>query len=102
MWLPATCVYGPLAGDIAANPSPAAEPDLHPADREHEEVAACVTVNPASVPYATTHPSVTLTIDKLPKDRTWAVVRFTFGNTQYVDYQVTFPTTPANNSNASP
>ncbi len=26
MWLPSTCVYGPLAGDIAANPPPDGSP----------------------------------------------------------------------------
>ena len=55
-------------------------------------------MTPASVPFATENPSATITIDKVPKDRSWAVVRFTFGDTQYVDYLVTFPMTPANNS----
>ena len=99
MWLPATCVYGPLAGDVAANPAPSASPtytctpgstrarsqrrDRHPGLR-------AVRNRPTR-----RSPSSSTTC---PKDRTWAVIRFTFGDTQYVDYLVTFPMTPANNS----
>jgi hypothetical protein len=55
-------------------------------------------VNPATVPYATENPPVQITFDKVAKDQEWGIVRFTFGDTQYVDYKVTFPKTPANNS----
>ena len=96
MWLPATCVYGPLAGDIAANPAPDGEPDLH-AELAEGQPRGDGHVTPTSVAYATAHPSATVTINDVPTDRTWAVVRFTFGDTQYVDYMVTFPMTTADN-----
>ena len=97
MWLPATCVYGPLAGDVAANPAPAASPSYtlnspksHPA---HGHYAGTVSSSLRPVRHGAPVGQRSRSETSLP-NRTWAVVRFTFGNTQYVDYRVTFPTRP--------
>ena len=73
-------------------PGAVREPDLH------AELAqrAYATTSGRSVrprcPYATPAPvGHDHVIKDVPQDRTWAVIRFTFGNTQYVDYLVTFP-----------
>jgi Flp pilus assembly protein TadG len=95
MWLPAACVYGPLAGDVAAAPVPSASPVYTLNTPKASPGHTTTSVTPASVPYATESPSATIVIHDIPKDRNWAVIRFTFGNTQYVDYLVTFPMTTA-------
>ena len=72
MWLPSTCVYGPLAGDIAANPPPSASPTYTPnvtssqpqrqRPRRRRPYAVC---RPASIQY----PSRSMTP---PANDSWA------------------------------
>ncbi len=95
MWLPAACVYGPLAGDVAAAPVPSASPTYTLNSPKASPGHTTTSVTPASVPYATDSPAATIVIHDVPKDRNWAVIRFTFGDTQYVDYLVTFTMTTA-------
>ncbi|WP_110181719.1 TadE/TadG family type IV pilus assembly protein [Nocardioides solisilvae] len=92
MWVPASCVYGPLAGDVAAQPAPDASPQYTNPSRIQEHNQLRVTdVSPGAAPYATAGQQVAVTIDRIPSGRTWAVLRFTFGDTQYADYQVALP-----------
>jgi hypothetical protein len=92
MWVPASCVFGPLAGDIAAAPPGGSPEYTNNSPRAAHETGL---IAPSSVVYATPNPSVSVTIIDVPANRSWAVIRFTFGDTQYVDYLVTFPITTA-------
>jgi hypothetical protein len=94
VWLPSTCVYGPLAGDIGATPVP--EPDASPSytlntPRTGNPSWSTGSVSPSSAVYAATDVTVDVTINGIPAGKRGAVVRFTFGDTQYVDYRVTWP-----------
>lgn len=92
MWVPSTCVYGPLAGDVAAQPAPDASPSYsNPFGIDTHNQLEVTSVSPASTPYATTGQIATVRIGRIPAGRSWALVRFTFGDTQFADYLVTFP-----------
>jgi Flp pilus assembly protein TadG len=93
VWLPSTCVYGPLSGDAGATPPP--PPDESPSYTLNTPQVASNTwttgaVSPASRSYASAGVVVDVTIDNIPAGKLGAVVRFTFGDTQYVDYRVTW------------
>ncbi len=94
MWLPSTCVYGPLAGDVAANPPPNGSPSytLNSPRFGGSSSMEMGTVSPATAVYATPNVNLTLTINDIPDGKNGAIIRLTFGNTQYVDYRVTWPT----------
>ena len=94
VWLPSTCVYGPIAGDAEASPPP---PDESPSytltsPQPNNNSWTLGSVSPTSAAYATTGVILDVTIDNIPANKRGAVVRMTFGDTQYVDYRVTWPT----------
>ncbi len=94
MWVPATCVYGPLAGDVAASPPPSASPSytLNTPRLSGSASMAMGTISPATAVYATNNVILTLTIDDIPAGKTGMIIRLTFGDTQHVDYRVTWAT----------
>ena len=94
MWLPSTCVYGPLAGDIAANPPPNGSPSytLNSPRYTGSSSMEISTITPTTAVYATPNVNLTITISDIEAGKTGAIIRLTFGNTQYVDYRVTWPT----------
>ena len=98
MWLPQTCVYGPLAGDDAANPPPDASPEysLNTPRANHTTGA----ISPATTAYASVGVTVSITIDDIASGKTGAIVRFTFGDTTYIDYRVTWATATTNSDDS--
>ena len=48
--------------------------------------------------YATANVIMNITIENLPVGKTGMFIRLTFGNTQYVDYRVTWATATTNRS----
>ena len=50
-------------------------------------------ITPASAPYATSNVDLTITIGGIPSGKNGVIIRLTFGDTQHVDYRVTWPTT---------
>lgn len=91
MWLTAGCMYGQVEGDTDTHAAPSVSPKytLNSPRGNHETG----TLVPATVVFGTTPVTVQVPITNIPTGRTSAVVRFTFGNTQIVDYPVTFPVT---------
>ena len=91
MWLTAGCMYGQVEGDTDTHTAPSVSPTytLNSPRGNHE----AGTLDPATVDYATTPVTVQVPITNIPANKTSAVIRFTFGNTQIVDYPVTFPIT---------
>lgn len=88
IWLPSTCVYGPLAADAGANPPPDASPSYTLNVPTGTRTWGVGTVSPPTAAYATPGQLLNVTIDNLPADKLGAVIRLTFGDTQYVDYRV--------------
>ena len=91
VWLPATCVYGPLGADAGPGvPPPSASPSytLNSPNAPKQNTWSTGVVAPPSAAYATKGVQLSVTIDNLPASKLGAVVRLTFGNTQYVDYRV--------------
>ncbi len=97
MWLPATCVYGPLAGDIDSQPAPDASPSytLNSPNGSHETG----TVSPSTTVYGSSGLSVTIPITNIASGKTGAVIRFSFGDTKVVDYLATWPVATTSSSN---
>jgi hypothetical protein len=92
VWLPATCVYGAITGDAGATPPPPnASPSYTLNTPRGSQTWAVTAVSPASARYAAAGVTVDVTISNLPADKRGAVIRFTFGDTQHVDYRVTWP-----------
>ena len=92
VWLPSTCVFGPLAGDAESAPPP---PDASPtytlnSPQTGQNTWITGTVSPPSASYAAANVALSVTIDNLPADKLGAIIRLTFGDTQYVDYRVTW------------
>lgn len=93
VWLPSTCVYGPIAGDAGSTPTP--PPDESPSytlntPRTGSNSWTLGSVSPTSAAYATSGVTIDVTIANIPAGKRGAVVRMTFGDTQYVDYRVTW------------
>lgn len=91
VWLPSTCVYGPLMGD--AGPTPPPPPDASPTYTLNTPQTGSNTwvtagVSPDAAPYAKAGVPLSVTIDNLPAGKLGMVLRLTFGDTQYVDYRV--------------
>jgi Flp pilus assembly protein TadG len=95
VWLPSTCVYGPIAADAGSSPPPSASPTYTLNSPRGSRTWAVTAVSPASASYATPGATLDVTISDLPANKLGAVIRFTFGDTQYVDYRVTWPTATA-------
>jgi hypothetical protein len=98
MWVPQTCVYGPLAGDDAANPPPSASPTytLNTPRADH----TTSTISPLSTEYGTVGVAVSVTIENIASGKTGAIVRFTFGDTTIIDYRVTWTTATTGSDNS--
>lgn len=93
VWLPATCVYGPIGADAGSTPPPPnASPTYTLNSPQGSRTWAVAAVSPASATFATAGVTLEVTISNLPADKLGAVIRLTFGDTQYVDYRVTWPT----------
>lgn len=90
MWLPAGCAYGAVSGDTEASTPPSASPSWPTTTPAGTHAAGSLT--PSGSVYAQTSVDFTLDITGIPADRTWAVVRFTFGAGKYRDYLVTWDT----------
>ena len=71
MWLPSTCVYGPLAGDIAANPPPNGSPSytLNTPNSGNSHVDDQAR-SPGTAVYATPNVNLNITINDIPAGRT--------------------------------
>jgi Flp pilus assembly protein TadG len=99
IWVPATCVYGPLAGDVAANPPPSASPTYtNNSPRNTANVLTALT--PTSMTYGTTGQTLSIVISAIPAGKTGAILRFSFGNTKYIDYRVTWATATTDTDNS--
>ena len=88
IWLPSTCVYGPLAADAGSNPPPDASPSYTLNVPTGTRTWGVGMVTPPTAAYATPGLMLNVTIDNLPAGKLGAVIRLTFGDTQYVDYRV--------------
>lgn len=91
MWLTAGCMFGEVEGDTDTHSDPAASPayTLNSPRKNHETG----TISPATTAFASTPVSVNVEITNIPAGKTGAIIRFTFGDTQVVNYPVTFPST---------
>jgi hypothetical protein len=87
MWLPGSCMYGETTGD-AGPADPGASPTFtQNSPRGNHETGP---ISPATAVYGTTA-SVSVSITNIPKDRTGATIRFTFGDGKVIDKKVTWP-----------
>ena len=68
MWLPASCVYGPLAGDVGASPPPSSSPTYTNNNPTSNAGTTHSTgdVNPPSATYAAPSVNLSVTIRDIP------------------------------------
>lgn len=86
IWLPSSCAYGPVAGDTDT-----AAPDSSPTyTLNFPRGNHTTTVGTPTASYGATAIDVQVTISDIPRDRTGAVIRFTFGEAKVKDYAATW------------